>query len=89
MKKTSKYIVIGGQYDYRTYGTAKTLTGAKRLATKNAEYWDNWQGWHYPDVYRVEDVEAAKTFFGDVYRPKDGAIPVAIRRWGSRWEVIA
>ena len=50
MKTNNKYIVIGGQYDYRTYGTAATLTGAKRLATKNAEYWDNWQGWHVPEV---------------------------------------
>jgi len=67
MKTNNKYIVIGGQYDYRTYGTAATLTGAKRLATKNAEYWDNWQGWHYPDIYRVEDVEAVETFFGSGY----------------------
>ena len=41
---------MGGKYDDRTYGTSPTLTGAKRLATKNAEYWDNWQGWHVPEV---------------------------------------
>lgn len=89
MKTTSKYIVIGGQYAAYTYGTAATLTGAKRLASSHAEYWDNWQGWHYPDIYRVEDVESVKTFFGDGYAPKDGALPVAVRRWDSSWEVIA
>lgn len=89
MKKTSKYIVIGGQYAYYTYGTAATLTGAKRLASSHVEYWDNWQGWHYPDVFRVEDVEAVENFYGSGYAPKPGAVPVAIRRWGSCWEVIA
>lgn len=49
--KTSKYVVIGGQYDSYTYGTAKTLTGAKRLASSHVEYWDNWQGWHCPATY--------------------------------------
>lgn len=62
--KTSKYVVIGGQYDCYTYGAAKTLTGAKRLASSHVEYWDNWQGWHYPDIFRVEDVEAVDTFSG-------------------------
>ena len=87
--KTSKYVVIGGQYDCYTYGTAATLTGAKRLASSHVEYWDNWQGWHYPDIFRVEDVEDVENCYGSGYAPKPGAVPVAIRRWGSRWEVIA
>lgn len=51
-----KYIIIGGQYFACYYGEANTLTGAKRIAGKNAEYWDNWQGWHLPKIYRQEDV---------------------------------
>lgn len=48
-----KYCVIGGQYQYYYYGSAPTLIGAKRLAGKHQEYWDNWQGWHIPDIYIV------------------------------------
>ena len=56
MKKIN-YYVIGGQYQYIFYGGAPTLIGAKRLANKNAEYWDNWQGWHIPKIYRAEDTK--------------------------------
>ena len=51
-----KYYVIGGQYESICYGASSTLAGAKRIARKHAEYWDNWQGWHIPDIYRAEDV---------------------------------
>ena len=54
MKKNNFY-VIGGQYEYTCYGGTPTLIGAKRLATKNSEYWDNWQGWHTPAIYKAED----------------------------------
>jgi hypothetical protein len=54
MKKYN-YYVIGGQYESCCYGGAHTLTGAKRLANRNCEYWDNWQGWHTPRIYRAED----------------------------------
>ena len=50
-----KYIVIGGQYMQRVYGLANTLQGAKRIASKNREYWDNWQGWHTPKIYALSD----------------------------------
>ena len=55
MAKGNKYYVIGGQYESHCYGGAPTLLGAKRLATRNMEYWDNWQGWHRPKVYCAED----------------------------------
>ena len=51
-----KYQVIGGQYEYCWYGESDTLRGAKIIATKNMEYWDNWQGWHKPSIYLSEDV---------------------------------
>lgn len=54
-KKENKYYVFGGQYEYCCYGGAPTLLGAKRLANRNMEYWDNWQGWHRPSIYRAED----------------------------------
>ena len=56
MKKIN-YYVIGGQYESICYGGTPTLIGAKRLATKNEEYWDNWQGLHKPRIYRAEDTE--------------------------------
>ena len=39
--KKNNYYVIGGQYEIICYGGTPTLIGAKRLATKNEEYWDN------------------------------------------------
>ena len=76
MKKFN-YYVIGGQYASFCYGGTPTLIGAKRLARKSAEYWDNWQGWHIPDIYRAEDVEDVSNFYGDTKAPTDGAMPVA------------
>lgn len=77
------YYIIGGQYESVCYGGAPTLTGAKRIANKNKEYWDNWQGWHTPEIYRAEDtkiVESAgriTTRDGEKIRiQKDGAAPV-------------
>lgn len=55
--KQINYYVIGGQYESCCYGGTPTLIGAKRLATKNMEYWDNWQGWHKPKIYKAEDTE--------------------------------
>lgn len=51
-----KYQVIGGQYESVWYGESDSLRGAKRIATSHAEYWDNWQGWHKPRIYRAEDI---------------------------------
>ena len=61
MKKENMYSVIGGQYERYWYGDTPTLIGAKRLANKNCEYWDNWQGWHTPRIYRIEDTELITT----------------------------
>ena len=51
MSKQIRFYVIGGQYERVCYGGTPTLLGAKRLASKHEEYWDNWQGWHKPDIY--------------------------------------
>jgi hypothetical protein len=55
--KKNNYYVIGGQYEDYCYGGCPTLTGAKRLATKNMEYWDNWQVWYKPRIYAANDTE--------------------------------
>lgn len=82
MKKKNFY-VIGGQYESICYGGAPTLIGAKRLATKNMEYWDNWQGWNRPEIYRAEDTQLVEAWGmitvpdGCMIRvPKAGAFPV-------------
>lgn len=59
--KKNNYYVIGGQYESVCYGGAPTLIGAKRLANKCREYWDNWQGWHTPSIYKAEDTEVAES----------------------------
>ena len=51
-----KYQVIGGQYESKWYGESDSIRGAKIIAGKNKEYWDNWQGWHTPKIYAAEDV---------------------------------
>ena len=51
------YQVIGGQYESHWYGESNSLRVAKIIATKNKEYWDNWQGWHKPKIYKAEDCE--------------------------------
>lgn len=75
--KKNNYYVIGGQYASYCYGGTPTLIGAKRLANKSAEYWDNWQGWHIPKIYKAEDVRECKNFYGETFCPIDGAMPVA------------
>ena len=78
-----KYQIIGGQYEYVWYGESDSLRGAKIIATKNEEYWDNWQGFHKPKIYSAEDVEEIEAHGcitvadGVTVRvPKRGAIPV-------------
>lgn len=74
--KKNNFAIIGGQYASYCYGFTPTLIGAKRLARKNLEYWDNWQGWHAPKIYKIEDVEKVTNFYGETYAPKYGALPV-------------
>lgn len=50
-----KYQVIGGQYEHHWYGESDSLHGARIIAGKNKEYWDNWQGWHTPCIYLARD----------------------------------
>ena len=72
--KKYKYYVIGGQYKKTCYGGSNSLRGAKMIATNNVEYWDNWQGWHTPDIYLGEDL--AEREDGEVYVPRyDGWNP--------------
>lgn len=81
-----KFYVIGGQYAYYNYGGTDTLLKAKRLAARNEEHWDNWQGWHRPMIYAAEDCVEANTFFGRQIVPGDGASPVAVwdgKKWGA------
>lgn len=52
-----KYQVIGGQYEQAWKGESDSIRGAKIIAARNKELWDNWQGWHIPAVYRAEDCE--------------------------------
>lgn len=80
------YYIIGGQYEYYNHGGAATLIGAKRIAGKHDEYWDNWQGWHRPKIYAAEDCAATNGFYGEQMTPRPGAQPVAVwddsrRKW--------
>lgn len=72
------YYVIGGQYEYYNHGGAATLTGAKRIATKNLEMWDNWQGPHKPSIYAAADCITTVNFYGEQLTPRPGAAPVAV-----------
>lgn len=79
MKKAKKQInfyVIGGQYQSYCYGGTPTLLGAKRLANRSKEHWDNWQGWHTPKIYRAEDTRECTNFYGEQRCPLDGVCPV-------------
>lgn len=75
--KKNNYYVIGGQYQHYCYGSVPTLLGAKRLAKKRIEYWDNWQGFHVPSVYKAEDVVECENAYGVTFVPKYGSSPVA------------
>lgn len=75
-----KYSIIGGQYYYTVYGSSDTLHGAKCIAARHPEYWDNFQGWHVPAVYLSDDLD--KNGY-----PVYGAQPVAFRN-GKKWETV-
>lgn len=73
-----KYDVIGGQYKPYYYGSAETLEEAKKIALENEEHWDNYQGWHVPQIYNHEDCEDVVNFYGSGRAPKPLTSPVAI-----------
>lgn len=86
MKKIN-YYVIGGQYENYNYGGTPTLLGAKRLASAHEEYWDNWQGWHKPHIFKAEDCVIGNNFYGENYYPKANAVPVASwNEYTHKWE---
>lgn len=89
MDKQANFYIIGGQYAACCYGTAVTLHQAKLLASKCIEYWDNWQGWHKPAIYRAEDVRPINNFYGAGYAPQPHAVPAAhwsneLNKWITR-----
>lgn len=82
--KENKFYVIGGQYESICYGGRPTLIGAKRLANRFPEHWDNWQGTHIPQIYRAEDTHVIEARGMVCYRDgqeirvkKFGAEPIA------------
>lgn len=52
-----RYYVIGGQYESYCYGGSDTLRGARAMATRHMEFWDNWQGYVKPRIYKAEDTK--------------------------------
>lgn len=78
-----EYVVIGGQYGYFCYGSCESLHQAKILATKNQEYWDNWQGWHTPSIYKSDDCQTDGV---DIF-PKPNRHPLLVKADGkwSKW----
>lgn len=89
-----KFQVIGGQYESCWYGESDTVHGAKIIAAKHREHWDNHQGWHNPVIYRAEDVMEIESK-GRITTPDGWTIrvhkPYAIpyltwNRYTRRWE---
>lgn len=70
----NKYYVIGGQYQYHCYGGAETLKQASKLARECEEFWNNWQGLHFPNIYRAEDTVEIETENGFTRVPKENAV---------------
>lgn len=86
IRKTG-YYVIGGQYEDYCYGWSRTVLGAKRMARKHQELWDNWQGWHTPKVYAAEDCAVGETFHGeDIVRDREGGAPLPVAQYAKgKW----
>ena len=76
-----KYVVISGQYETYIIGYSDTLRGAKLLAIKNKEYWDNLQGWHKGIIYRTEDCEFIKA--KGMITIRDG-VEIAVPKYGVK-----
>ena len=95
MKKKNYYVI--GDRDNYCYGGAATLAWAKRLASKSAEYWEDWQswhiphiyqGWHIPKIYRAEDVRECENFYGATFCSMEGAEPVAVAYYNNNGRII-
>lgn len=90
--KTEGYYVIGGQYEPYNYGWCRTLHGAKCLAAKCEEFWDNHQGWHRPYIWPAWECEMRTTFYRDYESvvPCMDAEPAAVwNRAEKKWDVYA
>lgn len=84
-KTVENYAVIGGQYVAVCYGVRDSIHAAKLLASSHIQYWDNWQGWHYPGIYRASD--CARDAQGNIY-PRPFVNPVATRGYGDKkWTI--
>lgn len=84
-----RYYIIGGQYESKCYGETESLRGAKAMASRNREYWDNHQGWHTPRIY-TEDMVREVESKGRI-TTRDGEtiiVPTGDCAWyhdGTRW----
>ena len=83
----NRFCVIGGQHEYVCYGGAPTYTGAKRMAAKNTERWDNRRGICRPAIHKAEDTTEIDISFGrghsgrmTIRVPKFDVQPMAGRR---------
>lgn len=72
-----RYQVIGGQYESHWYGESDSLHGAKVIAGRNKEHWDNWSGWHTPRIYLAEDVREIESR-GRITTPDGATIRVPV-----------
>ena len=79
-----KYVVIGGQYGYKYYGGSDTLHGARIMAGKHKEWWDNHRGWVTPQVYRIEDTVEFTTNNCSVYHNPGEVIRIPKDPWLDR-----
>lgn len=86
--------VFGGQYESHYYGESDSLRGARLIASRNREYWDNWQGWHTPRIYLSADVREVEsrgritTPDGIIIRVPVSSVPFSVRdEKTGRWMV--
>lgn len=56
-----KYQIIGGQYESIWYGESDSLLGAKQIASRHVEAWDNYQSWNTPKIYLSEHTEEVES----------------------------
>lgn len=52
-----KYQIIGGQYESIWYGESDSLLGAKQIASRHVEFWDNYRSWNVPKIYLSDHTE--------------------------------
>jgi len=85
-----KYQVIGGQYESIWYGESDSLLGAKQIASRHVEAWDNYQYWHTPHIYLSEHTEEIESRGRVLTRDGEKIIvptaePYAVKSRGKWW----